>query len=159
MIVDVQSQSLLSGRKGLVVGIANEYVRPLGKLTMAVVHPCDAVSLSAALDARAAGPIEPELIGPRARLMAVAQKSGLTIDDPPIEDVPHSHAAAAGLSAAAVHHHGRRELDARRGRVRVAVEPTNEEWIAASHAVRNLRKGAHNTTRSRAPATPAGSEA
>ena len=46
-----------------------------------------------------------------------------------------------------------------RSRVRVAVEPTNEEWIAASHAVRELRKGAHGTTRSRAPAIPAGSEA
>jgi len=28
------------------------------------------------------------------------------------------------------------------GRVRVAVEPTNEEWIAASHASRLLRAGA-----------------
>jgi hypothetical protein len=29
-----------------------------------------------------------------------------------------------------------------RSRVRVAVEPTNEEWIAASHARRLLRGGA-----------------
>ena len=58
-----------------------QYVRPLGKLKMAVVHPCDALSLSAALDARAAGLIEPVLIGPRARLQAVAQASELTIDD------------------------------------------------------------------------------
>src|SRR4030095_7812645 len=65
------------------------------KLKMAVVHPCDAVSLSAALDARAAGLIEPVLIGPRARLAAVAQASGLAIDGLAIEDVPHSHAAAA----------------------------------------------------------------
>jgi phosphate acetyltransferase/phosphate butyryltransferase len=54
-----------------------QYVRPLGKLRMAVVHPCDNVSLSAALDARAAGLIEPVLIGPRARIAAVAQASGL----------------------------------------------------------------------------------
>jgi acetate kinase len=46
-----------------------------------------------------------------------------------------------------------------RSRVRVAVEPTNEEWIAASHAVRELRKGARGTTRSRAPAIPEGSDA
>jgi phosphate acetyltransferase/phosphate butyryltransferase len=72
-----------------------QYVRPLGKLKMAVVHPCDGVSLSAALDARAAGLIEPVLIGPRARLAAVAQASGLVIDGLAIEDVPHSHAAAA----------------------------------------------------------------
>ena len=44
-------------------------------------------------------------------------------------------------------------------RVRVAVEPTNEEWVAASHAVRELRKGALGTTRSRGRRIPAGSEA
>jgi phosphate acetyltransferase/phosphate butyryltransferase len=72
-----------------------QYVRPLGCIKVAVVHPCDAVSLSAALDARAAGLIEPVLIGPRARIEAVAQKSDLKIDGIAIEDVPHSHAAAA----------------------------------------------------------------
>jgi phosphate acetyltransferase/phosphate butyryltransferase len=72
-----------------------EHVRPLGKLTMAVVHPCDSVSLSAALDARAAGLIEPVLIGPRARILAVASESELSIDGFVIEDVPHSQAAAA----------------------------------------------------------------
>ena len=72
-----------------------EHVRPLGKLTMAVVHPCDSVSLSAALDARAAGLIEPVLIGPRARILAVAAESDLNVDDLVIEDVPHSQAAAA----------------------------------------------------------------
>lgn len=46
-----------------------------------------------------------------------------------------------------------------RSRVRVAVEPTNEEWIAASHAVRELRTCAHDTTPARAPAITAGSEA
>jgi len=72
-----------------------EYVRPLGKAKMAVVHPCDAVSLSAAIDARAAGLIEPVLVGPRERIVAVAKASGLAIDGIPIEEAPHSHAAAA----------------------------------------------------------------
>ncbi len=72
-----------------------QYVRPLGRIKVAVVHPCDAVSLSAALDARAAGVIEPVLIGPRARIEAVALKSELKIDGIAIEDVAHSHAAAA----------------------------------------------------------------
>jgi phosphotransacetylase/acyl dehydratase len=72
-----------------------QYVRPLGRIKVAVIHPCDEVSLSAALDAQAAGLIEPVLIGPRARLEAVAQESGLTIGGLRIEDVPHSHAAAA----------------------------------------------------------------
>jgi phosphate acetyltransferase/phosphate butyryltransferase len=72
-----------------------QYVRPLGRINVAVVHPCDAVSLSAALDAQAAGLIEPVLIGPRARIETAAQKLELTIEGIAIEDVPHSHAAAA----------------------------------------------------------------
>ena len=72
-----------------------QYVRPLGSMRMAVVHPCDDVSLSAALDARAAGLIEPVLVAPRARLEAVAQQAGLDIGNLAIIDVPHSHAAAA----------------------------------------------------------------
>ncbi|HEX5767242.1 MAG TPA: bifunctional enoyl-CoA hydratase/phosphate acetyltransferase [Burkholderiales bacterium] len=71
-----------------------QYVKPLGRIRVAVVHPCDEVSLSAALDARSAGVIEPVLIGPRARLEAVAQKCGANLRDVAIEDVPHSHAAA-----------------------------------------------------------------
>jgi len=72
-----------------------QYVKPLGRIKMAVVYPCDELSLSAALDARAAGIIEPVLIGPRARLEAVAQQSGLKLNGLQIEDVPHSEAAAA----------------------------------------------------------------
>ena len=71
-----------------------QYVKPLGRIRVAVVYPCDEVSLSAALDARTAGVIEPVLIGPRARLEAVAQKSGANLREVAIEDVPHSHAAA-----------------------------------------------------------------
>ncbi|MDD2712554.1 MAG: bifunctional enoyl-CoA hydratase/phosphate acetyltransferase, partial [Simplicispira sp.] len=71
------------------------HVRPLGRVRMAVVHPCDALSLAGALDARAAGLIEPVLVAPRARLRAVAQEAGLDIAGLDIEDVPHSHAAAA----------------------------------------------------------------
>ncbi|GIK87280.1 MAG: bifunctional enoyl-CoA hydratase/phosphate acetyltransferase [Betaproteobacteria bacterium] len=72
-----------------------QYVQPLGRIRMAVAHPCDAVSLSAALDARAAGLIEPVLVGPRERLDAVARQANLSIAGLEIEDVPHSHAAAA----------------------------------------------------------------
>ncbi|KAF1045441.1 MAG: Phosphate acetyltransferase [Xylophilus sp.] len=70
-------------------------VRTLGAVRTAVVHPCDALSLSAALDARAAGLIEPVLVAPRARLDAVAAEAGLDLAGIAIEDVPHSHAAAA----------------------------------------------------------------
>jgi len=72
-----------------------DLARPLGPLRMAVVHPCDEISLLGALDARAAGLIEPVLVAPRARLQAVAHSAGLDISDLAIEDVPHSHAAAA----------------------------------------------------------------
>ncbi len=72
-----------------------DHVRSMGATSMAVVHPCDALSLSGALDAHAAGLITPVFIGPRARILAVAQENGLDIAGIDIEDVPHSHAAAA----------------------------------------------------------------
>lgn len=72
-----------------------QYVRPLGRVRVAVVHPCDALSLGGALDAHAAGLIEPVLVGPRARIEAVAAEAGLDLAGIAIEDVPHSHAAAA----------------------------------------------------------------
>ncbi|MGE0804804.1 MAG: bifunctional enoyl-CoA hydratase/phosphate acetyltransferase [Burkholderiaceae bacterium] len=72
-----------------------EHVRPLGPLRVAVVHPCDALSLGGALDARAAGLIEPVLVAPRHKLEAAAQSAGLDLNGIAIEDAPHSHAAAA----------------------------------------------------------------
>lgn len=70
-------------------------VRPLGRLRVAVAHPCDALSLAAALDARAEGLIDPVLVAPKAKLAAIAREAGLDISALPVEDVPHSHAAAA----------------------------------------------------------------
>ncbi|HEY0233021.1 MAG TPA: bifunctional enoyl-CoA hydratase/phosphate acetyltransferase [Dokdonella sp.] len=72
-----------------------ERVKPLGAIRAAVVHPCDEISLGAALDARAAGLIDPILVAPRARLEAVARNAGFDLAGIPIEDVEHSHAAAA----------------------------------------------------------------
>ncbi|MEE2978885.1 MAG: bifunctional enoyl-CoA hydratase/phosphate acetyltransferase, partial [Pseudomonadota bacterium] len=77
------------------------YARSLGPIRTAVVHPCDALSLSAALDARADGLIVPRLVAPRSRLEAVAAEAGLTLNDVEIDDVPHSHAAAARAVALA----------------------------------------------------------
>lgn len=70
-------------------------VRPLAAIRVAVVHPCDALSLSGTLDARAAGLIDPVLVAPRAKLQAAAAEAGLDLSGIAIEDVPHSHAAAA----------------------------------------------------------------
>lgn len=72
-----------------------QHVRPLAAIRVAVVHPCDALSLGGALDAQAAGLIVPVLVAPRARLLAVAAEAGLDLAGIEIEDVPHSHAAAA----------------------------------------------------------------
>jgi phosphate acetyltransferase/phosphate butyryltransferase len=72
-----------------------QYVRPLGRLKTAVVHPTDAVSLSAALDARRAGLIDPVLIGPARRLHEVAQQSGLDLGGVVIEEATDGPAAAA----------------------------------------------------------------
>ena len=71
-----------------------DHVRPLGAIRVAVVHPCDDISLSAALDAKAAGLIAPLLVAPQARLRAVAEANDLDLDGVEIVDVPHSHAAA-----------------------------------------------------------------
>ena len=70
-------------------------VAALEPIRMAVVHPCDQPSLSAALDARVAGMIEPILVAPRPRLEEVAADSGIDLAGVTIEDVAHSHAAAA----------------------------------------------------------------
>ncbi|KAF1697293.1 enoyl-CoA hydratase [Pseudoxanthomonas jiangsuensis] len=70
-------------------------VAELDPLRVAVVHPCDAASLSAALDARDAGLLSPVLVGPRAKIEAVAAAGQLSLDGIDIEDTAHSHAAAA----------------------------------------------------------------
>lgn len=71
-----------------------DHVRHLDPIRVAVVHPCDALSLSSVLDAQRAGLIEPVLVAPQARLRAIAAEAGLDLTDIVIEDVPHSHAAA-----------------------------------------------------------------
>jgi phosphotransacetylase len=63
-------------------------------LRTAVVHPCDVVSLGGALEAAAHRLIAPVLVGPRAKIQAAAASAGLDIGALPLEDAPHSHAAA-----------------------------------------------------------------
>jgi phosphate acetyltransferase len=60
-----------------------------------VAYPCDAISLRGALEARDEGLIAPTLVGPRARILDVAQAEGLDLDGVEIVDTPHSHASAA----------------------------------------------------------------
>jgi phosphate acetyltransferase len=67
----------------------------LPPLPTAVAHPCDASSLSGALEAMEASLITPILIGPETRITEVAGKLGKSLDGIEIVDVPHSQAAAA----------------------------------------------------------------
>jgi len=69
--------------------------RALGAIRVAVVHPCDELSLLGALDAREAGLIEPVLVAPRERLLELAARVSADLSGLAVEDVPHSHAAAA----------------------------------------------------------------
>ena len=59
-----------------------------------VAHPCDETSLRGAIEAADLGLIRPILVGPEAKIRAVAQASGLSLDGIEIVDAPHSHAAA-----------------------------------------------------------------
>jgi phosphate acetyltransferase len=61
----------------------------------AVAHPCDESSLAGALDAAKLGLIAPILVGPEARIRAVAKQAGLDLGNIPIVDSPHSQESAA----------------------------------------------------------------
>ena len=65
----------------------------------AVAHPCDQSSLQAVVDAARAGLIAPILVGPRARIEAVAKQHGINISKLEIVDAPHSEAAAEAAVA------------------------------------------------------------
>jgi phosphate acetyltransferase len=69
--------------------------RQLPPVHTAVVHPCDETSLSAAVEAAALGLIEPILVGPSARIRALADALSLDIGTLELVDTPHSHASAA----------------------------------------------------------------
>ncbi|RFP17708.1 bifunctional enoyl-CoA hydratase/phosphate acetyltransferase [Duganella sp. BJB488] len=78
-----------------------EAAAPLTPVRCGVVHPCDEASLRGALDAAAHKLIVPVLIAPEARLRALAEGAGLSLEGVELVDVPHSHAAAARAAAMA----------------------------------------------------------
>ena len=71
----------------------------------AVAHPCDAESLEAVIEGVRLGLIAPILVGPSAKITAVAAEAGIQLGDLPLVDAPHSHAAAA--TAVRLVHEGR----------------------------------------------------
>lgn len=71
----------------------------LDPVRMAVVHPCDALSLQGAWDSAQAGLIEPILVGPKERIRDVAQSIGWDLKGVEIVPAPHSHAAVDAAAA------------------------------------------------------------
>jgi phosphotransacetylase/acyl dehydratase len=71
-----------------------EATRHIDALRTAVVHPCDELSLTGALDAMSQGLIEAVLVGPESKIRRTAESIGRGLDGIEIVDAPHSHAAA-----------------------------------------------------------------
>ena len=71
-----------------------DFCKSLPPTPTAVAHPCDESSLTGAVDAAKLGLIAPILVGPRARIEAVAKQCGLDIAGLPIVDTEHSMASA-----------------------------------------------------------------
>src|SRR4029434_4464762 len=61
----------------------------------AVAHPCDESSLRGAVDAAKLKLISPILVGPKARIEAIAKQFDIDIAGLPIVDTPYSEASAA----------------------------------------------------------------
>ena len=64
-------------------------------IKVAIVHPCDDVSLRGAVEAKNLRLIEPILVGPIERVRAVAAQSGIDIEGIEIVNSAHSHNSAA----------------------------------------------------------------
>jgi phosphate acetyltransferase len=71
-----------------------DFCKSLPPTPTAVAHPCDESSLRGAVDAAKLGLIAPILVGPKARIEAVAKEHGIDIGGLPIVDAPYSEASA-----------------------------------------------------------------
>lgn len=73
----------------------------MAALRTAVVHPVDPASLGGAIEAARSGLIIPVLVGPRAKMQAVADQAGYHLADFEIVDTEHSEAATVQAVAMA----------------------------------------------------------
>ncbi len=73
----------------------------LPAVVCAVVHPCDRDSLLGAIEAARIGLIVPVLVGPAAKIRAVAKTEGVDLSPYRLVSTEHSHAAAAAAVAMA----------------------------------------------------------
>jgi phosphate acetyltransferase len=69
--------------------------RGLAPIRIAVVHPCDRVSLESAVAAAAAGLVVPVLVGNEEKVRRVARSVGIDVGGFELIDAAHSHDAAA----------------------------------------------------------------
>jgi phosphate acetyltransferase len=72
-----------------------ERCRGLEPIPTAVAYPCDASSLSGAVDAAREGLIEPILVGPAATIAEIAKANGIDLGTMRVVDAPDSRSAAA----------------------------------------------------------------
>ena len=73
----------------------------LAPIRTAIVHPCDEMSIGAAIQAQEKGLITPILVGPTTKIRNAATEAGCKLEGVEIIDAPHSHAAAAQAVALA----------------------------------------------------------
>lgn len=108
-----------------------ESTKDIPPIRVAVVHPCDEISLMGAIEAQRKGVIEPILIGPKDKISAVAKQIGCNLAGIEIIDAQHSHAAAA----IAVEEVRQNKVDAiMKGKLH-----TNELMEAVIHKTKGLR--------------------
>ncbi|HSW24095.1 MAG TPA: phosphate acetyltransferase [Burkholderiaceae bacterium] len=72
-----------------------DYCKSMPPTPTAVAHPCDESSLQGAVEAARIGLITPILVGPRARIEALARSCDLDLSGIGIVDAPYSQASAA----------------------------------------------------------------
>lgn len=77
-----------------------EAAKARGPVHVAVAYPCDASSLGAAVQAHQAGLITPILVGPVARIQAVAEAEGLNLTGIELHDTPDEPRVTAARAAA-----------------------------------------------------------
>jgi phosphate acetyltransferase len=119
-------QSLLARAKGM------------ESIPMAVAHPCDAESLGGVMTALRADLIVPILVGPAARIRAVAEEHEFDLKGIEIVDAPHSHAAAA--QAVALVRAGRAEALMKGS---LHTDELMEEVVASGSGLRTERRISH----------------
>lgn len=108
--------------------------KDIAPIRVAVVHPCDELSLLGAMEAKHQGVIEPILIGPKHKIIEVAKKADCSLAGIELIDAPHSHAAAALAVALAAKH----KVDAiMKGKLHT--DELMEAVLESAHATKSLR--------------------